>query len=80
MIDWITRGDQYPYDAPDAWWQTNDPPPPPADWAHRAARSCIANLNSRHTIKHAFGGVDEETRTEIVRTLAEIIRKACVSQ
>jgi hypothetical protein len=36
----------------------------------------IADLQDRHTIKHGFEHVDEETRIEIVKALADIIRAA----
>ena len=76
----LTHADNYPYDAPDEWWASEGKtialPPPAIDWAHRAARGIIADLKGRHTIKHGLENIDEETRAEIVRSLAEIIRLA----
>lgn len=71
-------GQQYPFDAPDGWWNsaTYTIPPVRVDWARRAARGVIEDLKDRHTIKHALSGIDEATRVEIVDSLAEIIRTA----
>lgn len=49
-------------------------PPPPTDWAHAAARGVLADLLDRKGIKHGFTDVEEDTRVEIVQSLAEIIR------
>jgi len=75
----LKHGNDFPLDAPDAWWEgdaTN--PPPPKDWAHSAARGVIADLQDRCGIKHGLerGNLDEEIRTEIVEALAAIIREA----
>ncbi len=73
----LESGDRFPYDASDKWWNASgDEPPAPWDWAHRAARGVIADLSDRRTIKRGFEQVDEETRGEIVSSLAEIIRAA----
>ena len=73
-------GNEYPYDAPDRWLayegETTLPAPHSKDWAHRAARGIIADLKDRRGIKHGFENVDEETRSEIVSSLAAIIRRA----
>lgn len=76
----IGRGDVYPFDAPDTWWNKplSDlaPPPPPKDWAHRAARGIVADLTDRHGFKGSFTRIDEDVRVRIVEQLAEIIREA----
>lgn len=78
-------GDVHPYDDPgfdpnDPWWEDENhvsPDPSPAkDWAHRAARGIVNDLLDRRDIKFGFHGVVEETRREIVETMAEIIRVA----
>lgn len=77
----LERGQKYPYDAPDDWWQGDDTPAlPPADWAHAAARGVIADLCDRGGIKHGFNNIDEEIRAEIVSSLASIIRLAALTQ
>lgn len=75
---WLNHGNKFPYDATDEWNDKYpaDPPPVPLDWAHSAARGVVANLTDRRGIKHYFGDVDEETRIEIIGTLADIIRAA----
>lgn len=75
----LKHGNDFPLDAPDAWWEgdaTN--PPPPKDWAHAAARGVIADLQDRRGIKHELerGNLDEDIRAEIVDALAAIIREA----
>lgn len=74
----LKHGADYPFDAPDNWWRkSKHPKPPPADdWAHAAARGVIADLQDRGGIKYGFIDVDEDTRQEIVRSLADIIRLA----
>jgi hypothetical protein len=71
-------GEQYPYDAPDAWWHSSsgDGRPPATDWAHAAARGVIADLNERRGIKIGFRSIDESVRAEIIQSLADIIRAA----
>ncbi len=71
----MERGNEYPYDAPDGWC-SDTPAPPPKDWAHNAARCVIADLTDRRAIKRGFEEIDEETRVEIVDTMAGIIRAA----
>ncbi|MEY4706319.1 MAG: hypothetical protein RJB58_42 [Pseudomonadota bacterium] len=74
----ILRSDSFPYDAPDEWWNsTGDvPAPPPINWAHRAARAIMHDLQERAGINNNFPNVDEATRVEIVSALATIIRVA----
>ncbi len=73
----IAHGNKYPYDAPDAWWNGGGlEPPAPLDWAHSAARGILADLNDRKGIKQGFAGIDEDTRAEIVKSLASIVRAA----
>jgi hypothetical protein len=73
----LSHGAKYPYDAPDAWWDSDGKePPPPTDWAHAAARGVLADLNDRRGIKHGFADIDEEIRAEITASLAAIIRAA----
>jgi hypothetical protein len=76
----LEHGNKFPYDAPDGWWDGPDASPPPAtDWAHAAARGILGDLTDRHTIKWSFDNIDEETRAEIVQSLAAIIRLAALS-
>lgn len=70
------HGQKWPYDAPDAWWAANGDAPPADDWAHAAARGILSDLNDRRGIKNGFSDIDEETRVEIVQSLARIIRHA----
>lgn len=73
----VERGNKYPYDAPDSWWESDGTdPPPPTDWAHSAARGVLYNLKDRGGIKHGFANIDEDIRAEIVASLAAIIRAA----
>lgn len=73
----LARGLNSPYDAPDAWWnEDGNTPPPPKDWAHSAARGVIADLNGRGGIDSVLEGIDEETRAEIVESIAAVIRLA----
>jgi hypothetical protein len=74
----LDHGAMFPFDALDSWWRNFQKEPAPAakDWAHAAARGVIADLEDRHTIKHGFEHVDESVRTEIVDSLASIIRLA----
>lgn len=72
----LAQGNEYPYDAPRAWWSSKQPPPPPTDWAHAAARGVVHDLCDRQGIKHSFDAVDEDTRVDLVDALAAIIRVA----
>jgi hypothetical protein len=75
--DILKRGNAFPYDAPDTWWNGDGKCPPPAKhWAHAAARGVLADLKDRRGIKHAFTEIDERTRREIVGDLARIILAA----
>ena len=77
----LKRGSEYPYDAPDKWWDGDgENPPTPLDWAHHAARGVLADLNDRGGIKHGFANIDEDIRAEIVQSLATIIRIASRSE
>lgn len=77
----LERGAKFPYDAPDAWWDTNgDNPPAAEDWAHAAARGVVSDLKGRRGIKHGFANIDEDIRVEIVASLAEVIRVAAKAQ
>jgi hypothetical protein len=72
-------GAKWPYDASDQWNEathTAADAPPAKDWAHAAARGIIDDLMDRRDIKLGFRDVDEETRAEIVATMAAIIRLA----
>ena len=73
----LEMADKYPYDASDEWLESsNDPAPVAMDWAQRAARGVIADLQDRRGIKHEFSEVDEDVRAEIVASLSDIIRQA----
>lgn len=71
----IKHGNRYPFDASDEWWEGDgDKPPKPASKYHAVARAVIADLQDRRGIKHELDNIDEETRVEIIDTLANIIR------
>ena len=74
----ISGGNEFPYDAPDSWWNGDGktPPPPSKDWAHTAARAVVRDLTDRRGIKHGFNDIDEDVRVELVQSLADIIRLA----
>lgn len=73
----LSLGAMFPFEAPDAWWKEGGlPPPAAADWAVAAARGVLANLQDRRSIKQGFIEIDEDVRTEIVASLAAIIRRA----
>jgi hypothetical protein len=77
----LARGDMYPYDAPDDWRLGEGAAAIPAsNWAHRAARGILADLNDRAGIKHALSGGDEKIRKEIVESLAAIILAAAAEE
>lgn len=80
----LAHGARFPYDAPDAWWRSsgdNGPDPlPAADWAHAAARGVLSSMTDRRGIKNSFDGIDEETRAEIVSSIAEVIRAASTTK
>ncbi len=66
----LNIGDKYPYEL-----HPGDNPEPP-DWAHRAARGVIADLDDRSGIKHELRRVRVDDRKDIVASLAQIIRLA----
>jgi hypothetical protein len=71
------RGNKYPYDQPDDDDGNESLHPiDDGDWATRAARGVVCDLKDRRDIKHGFQNVDEETRAEIIESLAGIIRYA----
>lgn len=73
----LRQSREYPYDAPDAWWEGNGNNPPAAkDWAHAAARGVLSDLQDRGGIKHGFANIDQDIRLDIVNALADIIRLA----
>ena len=61
----LQRGMEFPYDGKQA-----------ADWAHAAAQGVLADLLDRRGIKWQFEECDEETKVEITKSMAEIIRLA----
>lgn len=73
----LQQGDKYPYDVSDAHGWAGEAPPPSKDWAHRAARGVIHNLQGRGGMDACFADVEEEDRVELVESLAGIIRLAC---
>lgn len=73
----LVAGSRWPYDASDAWWESEHTKPlPPKDWAHSAARGILHDLNDRRGIKQGFNGIDEDIRKEIAESIAAIIREA----
>ena len=73
----LKRGESYPFDAPDGWWNSDGKNPQKSEsWEQYAARGVIADLTDRSGIKHGFNGIDEATRSEIIGALAEIIKLA----
>ena len=62
----LELGEKYPYDA---GRETRD-------WAHRAARGVLADLQDRRGIKHEFANVDADVREDIIDSLAEVIQLA----
>ncbi len=77
----LKHGAQYPFDAPDSWWNSNEALDgvttlPATDWAHAAARGIIADLTDHSGIKHGFEELDEAIRVDIVQSIAEIIRES----
>lgn len=73
----IKSGREYPYDAPDGWVHGKQAPPE-IDSAHAAARGILADLSDRSGIKNVLYEIDEETRIDIINSIAEIIRQAQV--
>lgn len=74
----IEHGNKYPFDASDAWWKGEDETLPEnfEAWQYRAARGVIANMQDRAGIKHELGGISEDTRREIIESIASIIYAA----
>ncbi len=73
----LEHGAEFPYDAPDKWWNGDGKNPPQAkDWAHAAARGVLADLSDRRGIKGELEMIDEDVRAELVKSVAEIIRAA----
>lgn len=66
----LSRGDDFPYEL-----NGGDNKTPP-DWAHRAARGVIADLQDRRGLKNELAAVHMDDRKEIVASLAAIIRTA----
>jgi hypothetical protein len=76
----LEHGRRLPFDAPDAWLESDAGAPPPArDQYHAAARGVIADLRGRRGIKHGFDDPDEAIRCDIVNSLAAIIKSAVTS-
>lgn len=69
-------GHKYPFDLGDKLPDGSYPPFDWGDWATYAARGVVAELEGRHTIKHGFENVDEQTRLEIIKSISDIIRYA----
>ncbi len=75
----LDRGARFPYDGGADFWEDRAPLPATAiDWAHAAARGVLEYLMDRRRIKLALEDdrIDHETRAEIVKSLAAIIRMA----
>lgn len=79
---WLSHGNRYPYDANDHWWKVEKQVGAPQtmttdDWAFRAARGIMGNFMDRNVIGEATrNNVDEDVRTEVIETMAGIIRAA----
>lgn len=72
----IEHGNKFPYDAGEAWWNADgmQPAPEPYDWAHRAARGVLADLSDRRGISSKLDDIDHDVRSELVQSVAMIIR------
>jgi hypothetical protein len=68
----LIRGDSCPYDGD----EDGVVPAGTRDWAYRAARGVLADLSDRSGIDNELSAIDEDTRVEIVVSLADIIREA----
>ena len=74
--DDLLLGNEYPYDASDAWWNCkHDAIPHESEWAWRAARGIMKALRDRRGIKNELN-VSEDIRIEIVTAMVEIIQEA----
>lgn len=67
----IAWGARYPYDDP-------EDAAPAKDWAQAAVRGILDDLRDRGGIKHYLDDIDVETRVEIVRGLADVVRAAFI--
>lgn len=76
----LVRGEQWPYDGAPQFDGDAVIRQQSKDWAHRAARGILYDLNDRAGIKHAFKGVYINVRVDIVDALATIIRTAEVDR
>lgn len=69
----LEMGEKFPYD-------DSDTLSPAVDWAHAAARGVLADLEGRRGVGQELELelelVDDETRVELVQSVAEIIRLA----
>lgn len=75
----LHSGEHYPFDATDEWiemYSASRLPPEAKDYAHRAARGIIANLQDRRGVKYGFNRIDEDMRIDIVEDISAIIREA----
>ncbi|WP_122423085.1 hypothetical protein [Pseudomonas viridiflava] len=70
----LEMGEKFPYD--DFTDDNSDTPSPAVDWAHAAARGVLADLEGRRGVGQELERVDDETRVELVQSVAEIIRVA----
>ena len=78
----LEQGTKFPYDGGAHFCEDRSPTPTPTqDWAHAAARGVLADLQDRRGIKQALDDVniDHETRAEITKTMAAIIRQAALT-
>ena len=69
----LESGAKYPYDHDG---DSSEPVRPAKDWAEAATRGVLSDLSDRRGIKWELEKVDQETRIELVASLAEIIRLA----
>lgn len=72
----LQAGQAFPFDAPDGYDGTTDSPLPAIDWAHFAARVILADLSGRRGVGDELEAINEDTRLELVQSLAAIIRLA----
>jgi len=78
---YLDAGNAHPFDQYAGVYSTNDDGAPrpvdhASDWAYRAARGVIDNLQDRRGFHEPFGNIDHDLRVEIVAALAGIIRLA----
>lgn len=75
----LHSGEHYPFDASDEWlelYSGSRLPPEAKDYAHRAARGIVADLQDRRGVKNGFSRIDEDMRIDIVESIAAIIRES----